>query len=234
LVRNLKIKIVSVYFNYGSSGVYKRLAKVWEYSLKKNTPDADVELIKVDPPKLKNIRKRSCISNTHKLKIWEDCIEKYNCPILFMDCDILVLGDMLKPFEEDFDIAYTKRSSTLPFNGGVLYTKPTEKTKKFMRLYLEVNNEMLKNPLFHQAYRRKYGGMNQSAFGYLLEKESSQLTIKALPETWNLCEKLDRIPKDTKAIHVKSRLRRVCMSGIKEPNTLQAYRLWNQYEEEAS
>lgn len=228
----MQSKIISVYFDYRNRSTYKKLSDIWLYSLKKNTPSADVELIKISAPDTRNSIKKSFSSNTCKLDVWVDCIDRYDCPILFMDCDMLVLDNVLEPFNKDFDIAYTLREHKLPFNGGVLYYKPTTAAKKFMHRYRDVNNKMFKNPGFHKAYRRKYAGMNQAAFGYMLEEESKKVNIAKLPDIWNLCEKWNNMPVDTKAVHVKSALRRACLGNQPDRFTKQAFAIWKKYEKE--
>jgi len=235
------VKIVSVYFDYNNMDNYKRLAEVWEYSARKHNPGATVELIKGEAPKKRDRQKDSWIYNDYKLIKWVEVATSTEEPLILMDADMLVIGDMTDVFELDFDICYTERTkSNFPLNGGVLFIRPTAKAKKFMQEWLELDKRMLKSHSMYFQYRVKYGGMNQASFGFMIEQRKKIARIATVPCTkYNLCDEEWRgIEDDTRAIHIKGLLRRVCL-GAKRPVNKQAFlqfekclQLWKQYEAE--
>jgi len=210
------LKIVSVQFDYRGVNKYNILSKVFEYSVRKNCPNAELELLKVKPPETRRkARSKSFASNTLKLGLWLDVLKKTDDNVVFMDCDMIVLKDVSEAFNYDFDIGYTVRTnSSIPFNGGVVFVKNTKKAIKFIETWKEINKQMYDNYTFHMPYRNKYAGMNQASFGYLLEKKNYDAKLKPFKcDIWNACDDNWRnISKDTKVIHVKGGLRRSVLS----------------------
>lgn len=231
------MKIVSVVFDYPThSHKYSKMAKVWEYSIKKVMPDVTVELIKIDPPHWEV--KKSYTSNTVKLDLWYKSLEATNENIIFMDCDMFVLGEMESAFDNDFDIGYTKRTKCrIPYNGGVVFCKNTNAAKDFILLWKEINYKMFKDPKFHRHWHDKYAGMNQSAFGYILEKCNFKAKLKEFPcKIYNACceDWLGINQETTKAVHVKSRLRRdVFDSCMSQTRYRKAVTMWYRLAKEA-
>jgi hypothetical protein len=97
---------------------------------------------------------------------------------------------------------------------------------------------MLANQLEHQAWRRKFGGISQAAFGYLLDTGAAKsLALKAVPcAIWN-CE--DSTwgtfnPSITRIVHLKSTLRRVVFHmGPSVPSLKLLAQLWRKLEAKA-
>lgn len=203
-------------FDYRGVNKYSVLSKVFEHSVKKYCPDAELELLKVKPPELKRkARSRSFASNTLKLGLWLDILKKTDDNVIFMDCDMIVLKDISEAFNYKFDIGYTVRTrSPIPFNGGVVFVKNTPNAIKFIELWKEINRQMYEDYTFHMPYRTKYAGMNQASFGYLLEKKKYDAKVKKFNcDIWNACDDNWRdISKDTKVIHIKGGLRRTVLS----------------------
>lgn len=227
------MKIVSVQFDYPGQNRYDKLAQVLTYSIKKNCPNADFELIKLKAPDIKKkIKSKSFASNTLKLEYWLKALKETTDNIIFIDCDMLVLGDLSSAFLSDFDIGYTKRtSSRIPYNGGVVFVKNTPQAIEFIELWNKINKKMYNDYSIHRPWRDKYAGMNQAAFGYVLEKEKYNAKLKSFPcAEWNACvEDWVKINDNTKIVHVKGGLRRAVI-GQRPGNGYQYRRailLWN-------
>lgn len=214
--RKMKLKIVSVQFDYRGVNKYSILSKVFEHSVKKNCPNAELEMLKVKPPELQRRSKsKSFASNTLKLELWLDVLKNTDDNVVFMDCDMIVLKDISEAFNYDFDIGYTVRTnSSKPFNGGVVFVKNTLNAIKFIELWKEINRRMYNDYTFHMPYRTKYAGMNQASFGYLLEKKNYEAKLKKFRcDIWNACDDNWRnISIDTKVMHIKGGLRRTVLS----------------------
>lgn len=197
-------------------------------------PDANIIERRVAAPPVKS--KRCFASNTLKLAIWQKEMEKLPDGefICFADCDMLLLKSPEDVFSHDFDIAYTERlRKSPPVNGGIVFAKNTEKARQFMMKWHEVNDKMYANPSFHNHYRQKYAGMNQAAFGWLLEHPKEYTAkLKSVPcKTYNSCNETWHIIDDnTMMIHIKGELRKTCIDGIvRLPSTRAAAEKWNQY-----
>ena len=206
------MKIVSVQFDYGGLQSYKKLSQVFAYSVKKNCPDADLELINAKPPEIKRkIRSKSFATNTLKIKLWLNALRSTTDDVVFMDCDMIVLKDISSAFKNDFDIGYTKRTgSRIPYNGGGVFVKNTPAAIKFIELWKEINDKMYNDYTFHHTYRNKYAGMNQAAFGYIMETGGYKTKLKKFScDIWNACvENWPKINDETRIVHIKGALRR--------------------------
>lgn len=215
------MKIVTVAFDYDSAGRYGRLAQVLEQSVKENCPSAEFELISIPAPKVLS-HKRCYESNTVKLEVWLKKLKEYQGDMVFLDCDMMVLGDLSPIFAEpNFDVAYTIRdgrySNKLPMNGGAVFVRYTPAGVDFIEKWNKVNADMYADILKtggrngHIYYRQRFAGMNQAAFGYLTTsgKVKFNARLKQLPcSIWNACiEHWRGVNASTKIVHVKGGLR---------------------------
>ena len=168
-----EMKIISVQFDYLGLRKYNILSRVLEYSIKKNCPDADLEMLRINPPG-RYPTKRCFAANTLKMQKWIEIMEKTNDDIVFLDCDMLVLQDISDIFNNDFDIGLTVRGNgSIPYNGGVVFAKNTKDAHSFMHLWNKTNIELYNDSKKHNYWRntKGYAGMNQAALGYLLEEK---------------------------------------------------------------
>lgn len=223
-------KIVTVQFDYNSDD-YKRLLDVFLYSIRKNTP-YEVDVLTLEAPD-RDGQSRSFDSNTAKLDAWVNYFKDKQGQYVLMDCDMLVLKPFHEVFEREFDIGYTYRGRP-PFNGGVVYVNVNKYSLKLLRDWRDVNKKMYKDWGFHREYRTKYTGMNQAAFGYLLEN-NPDCNIEAFPcRIYNACDNHWRTLSDrAKVIHYKSELRRASLGHKFAPWLDKLILLWRQYEKES-
>jgi hypothetical protein len=230
--------IVTVQFDYSGDQRYTQLCDVFEYSLKKNFPDARLHKIKLSPNPhwSRETIKRGFHSNKIKLDAWAKAMEEIkDDKLIFMDCDMLVLDDLSSAFNSDFDIGVTYRTRCrMPFNGGVVFVRNNERSKEFFRMWGETDERMYKDKKFHNPWRRIYAGINQAAFGYLYENQNLfSAKIKEFPcAIWNACLE-DRYTDDMKVIHVKSQVRKSCFSKYPveaiEIEYREQVRVWREY-----
>ena len=240
----MNVKIVTVQFNYPKElrrTPYDKLYETFKKSIQQNAPNCELVELKPQAPEVNaSLQKISFTSNTLKLKLWCDYLETATEPTIFADCDMLCLRDPVTAFETDapFDIGFTERhgdyNRRLPINGGIIFANPTDSTKQFFRRWYEVNCIMLANKNIHRNYHDKYGGINQSAFGYMLEAEPKEhnAELKAFPTRiynavdcdWHL------INDKTMFVHYKSALRRAVLHGSSGHTRMQrAIDLWHYY-----
>ena len=245
-IKKPEIILFADVFDFRESNAYAVLAQVWEKSAILNNPNAKVILNKRKAPDTHGTPKRCMISNTVKINDWVNVMNQYpDDYIVFMDCDMLVLKDLAHVFDKDFDVAVTKHSiGSLPYNGGVVFVKNTQKAKDFMRLWADVNLKMFKDRTYHGKYIKKYAGMNQAAFGaviteykhkFYFDKENhndKQSHVLNLPcSIYNLCRGYwPMVNTDSYIVHIKSELRQACLWDRPSKETEACYRLWKKFE----
>jgi len=232
------MQIVTVQFNYPNRSNYKKLLNVFEYSCKKNMPDATFNKICIEAPENKTSRALNFKYNTVKLRLWTEFLEntkdKY---VILADCDMLALKSAGYAFKHDFDIAYTERTriSRIPMNGGIVFVKVNKRSIAFFREWLRVNVKMFKDPAFHQRYRKKWAGMNQAAFGYMLEQKREIANIKKFyTKEFNAVDcDWPTVDNKTVFLHCKSKLRKMVLHE-KPINKAykKCYDLWHKYNKE--
>jgi len=215
LERNIKqMKIISDIFDYPGDDRYTKLAAVLEYSIKKNSPNTPFELIKTQAPKTFN-RKQCFASNNHKLQVWLDAMERIQDDIIFLDCDMVVLRDLSDAFQGDFDVAITAlcdKGERLPYNGGTVLVRNTEKARAFMREWMKIDLLFYENEIEHCKYRNIYAGMNQASLGKLLEIGAVGAKVVEFDcHEWNWCRDRWAWPicgPGPRILHVKSQTRK--------------------------
>jgi hypothetical protein len=218
------MKIITVCFNNDNNKLYTRLMDVFKFSAKKYMPDVEIIEIKKDVPVNNSGRPDRYFLNHLKLQCWVDEFEKLNEETIFCDCDLLFTNTIEDAFNFDFDIAYTESTNKkrVPFNLGILFAKPTENAKLFLHKLLEIDGIMLNNRKFHAMWSKTYLGINQAAFGYMLDhyaEDIQELKIhKLITRTWNAinCDwSKVNLDSDTKVIHYKGPLRRALIENSK-------------------
>jgi len=223
----------------GRTDVYHELFEVFKQSVKENIPEAEIVELHVESVKEGNLNTRSLYTNHQKLLAWAEYAKEMTEDVIFIDCDMLILGDLFEVFNlYSFDIAITARSKTerIPFNGGVVFVRNTDKAKSFMKRWAEVDTQMFNNPIFHRKYKKKYQGMNQSALGYLYEEEKHLAVIETVPcsrynalnKEWLLIKKDTPKEKMPLAVHFKGSLRRHLFNNTSS-KIYYVIDLWKQY-----
>ena len=234
------MKIITVQFNYRNT-MFERLLTAFRNSINLHMPETGLTeyIYDFDKTRTNLDRCSSVITNTFKLDKWVEILENETENICLTDCDMLMVNPIDDVWNYDFDVAYTARrryketGQGIPYNGGVVFIRPNERSINFFKRWAEINREMVYDPAFHAEWRKKYAGMNQSAFGYIIEKEKDICDFKELPcPIWNsVDESWTELNNDTKMVHIKSKLRRCCMGTNKTNASLQrVVDLWEWYE----
>ena len=197
----------TVYFSHPTKKQFFYMLEVLKLSFQENMPESRLEVHLVKPP-IKGGKSWTITANNHKLPLWNDIVQSATEPVALIDCDMMLLGDISDVFDEDYDVAYTVRPGPLPFNAGAMFVRPTEPARDYFTRWLAINNKMYSDVHFHGAYRRKYGGLNQAAMGYLLEQNEYHAKVRTLPgRKYNACHGQWGVPEN-KLVHIKDKLRR--------------------------
>jgi hypothetical protein len=218
------MRIVTVAFNYPPERMrpdYLRLLDVFESSVHKHIPHANLIVRRIDPPDTTGVQKFSFLSNNYKLKVWaQEMAAAYDAKedVIICDADMLCTNDPSSVFDHEFDIAYTVRGpeSRIPLNGGVVFAHPTDEAYIFFQDWVETDAKMYEDHLgtngrkIHGKWRQKYAGLNQASFGYLLETNVGDVNFMPLPTVIYNAVDTDwhAITSETCFVHIKSQLRK--------------------------
>lgn len=215
----LFVKIITVQFNFpveNNRADYEVLLNVFRESCRRTMPNAKFVEVMIPAPTIPEGGNISFLSNTVKLREWRKQIDQATENVILADCDMLALKSAEEVFDLDFDIAYTERTKTghLPLNGGIIFVKPTEMAREFFAAFEYWNQAMYEDAKFHEKWREKYRGMNQAAFGYLLETNVHGAKVIGVP-----CQKYNAVNNDwhnidgeTCFVHFKSELRKMILA----------------------
>lgn len=224
---------------------FARMAKVFEATARQHCPGWDLNVRQIEEVEIDRHRSagKGHVANTQKLEEWNAVVQAApaGARLLLIDADTFFTNPIDDIWDQDFDIAYTTRYADLPFNLGVMFLRVSDPVRAIFADFAKINREMLTDEAAHDLYRHRFGGMNQSAFGRLLETEAARaLNIVTLPcREWN-CEDsawstFD--PSLTRIVHVKSALRRALFDGtpaaFRKPGVASLVSLWRKLEETA-
>lgn len=224
------MKLFTVMFDVDKSKTWSRLLNVFRESVRLHMPD--VELIEKIIPAPNQVpgKSASITYNTVKLGLWNDYIQEATEDTILIDCDMLCLRSAQHIFKRKFDIAFTFTGLTkgVPLNGGVVFVKPTSRSREIMNSWVNINSRMYDNPEYYHKYSGKYLGINQSALGAMLAtgmlddiKRLSTLECNAVGLDWG------KIDDKTIFVHIKSELRNALMTATEPAGHLKkAMQLW--------
>ena len=233
------MRIESIWFG---NGIYERMARVFLATAQQHCPDWKINLRNVGVRDLDRHPRAliSHVANTQKMEEWNEIVQRApnGSRLLLVDADTFFTRGITDVWRTRFDIAYTVKDSRFPFNSGVVFVRANLRVKAFFRAWTEINSEMLLDARSHSPWRQKYGGINQAAFGRMLESDAARkVRIIGLPcQEWN-CEDSSWAnfdPERTRIVHVKSALRRAIFSGCvlsaRKPGVAAMADLWRQHE----
>lgn len=180
------------------------------------------------------------LGNSLKLASWADALDHLpnGLRVVLMDADLLVRAPLDPLWEMDFDLAITKRpeSARYPFNCGVVALRLSNVTRAAIRLWQQIDAGLFRNRAVLSRLRAKYGGMNQSALGWLLENgKLDVLNLRWIPcAEWNCEDSSWSDSEGARIVHFKDNLGR-CALGHRTnltPNVQELADEWRQAEKE--
>lgn len=211
------MQIVTVCFDYEERPEFGKLLDVFRHSVHRLMPTAEFIELRPTPPPIEGHRVPGFLDNTFKLAQWVEFMDKTKDNVIFSDCDMLALQDASRAFDQDFDIAYTgcPDGYKVPLNGGIVMAKPTAAARAFLHEMKRVNDMMFDYPAFHEQWRAKYAGMNQAAFGCLLETRPELAKLHRFDtREWNAIDcDLRLMDNRTVFLHMRQTLRNNVLAG---------------------
>lgn len=218
-----------------------RMARVLNYSARQHCAAWDIQVreIPADRPKHRYAN-ASHGANTRKLEAWTTLVQAApdGAEILLLDVDTFLTRPLDDLWTMSFDLAYTVRQDyNRPLNSGVVAMRVSDPVRAFIQHWAHENRRMYDDRAYHAVWKRKYGGINQAAFGKLLEQDyaapATGLNLLPLPcLEWN-CEDSSWAqfdPDRTRLVHVKSALRRAVFQSPVGTHLRELARLWRSLE----
>lgn len=195
-------------------GEFQVLADALEESVRRNFPAADLQMWRCPPPPLDGLP-AACAHNAEKLRLWERAFLNTQNETILIDADTLVMDDLSSAFDQSYDVAYTERpdGSRHRLNGGVVFLRPTDRARDFMRRWVERDDALVASRPVAGRASHSYGGVNQASLCELLDSGGSYAETVALPcGVWNsVDETWASFGEHTKVLHIKSALRRAAI-----------------------
>lgn len=235
------MKIVTTVFEYSRKPYnYREMHRVFKESCKKHIPTVEFVTIPIyGVTDQKDGKRPGCWSNTVKLREYVRFIDKVNDDVILADCDMLCLQDARHAFEGEFDIGVTMKGddhkTRCVVNGGIIFVKNTEAAKEWMREFQRINDKMYADEMFHNVWKKKYYGMNQTAMGYMLEMYDKAIVKEFPTQVWNNCDvNWANINDETVFVHIKSMLRDAIFSGVGYSDYEIAMKAWYEYQKEGA
>lgn len=236
-------RLVSVWFD-GDSHQYPRLARVLDFTARRHCPSWEIDVRRIEEPKIHGNLGRFAGDNHRKLEEWVAAVDVApdGTGVLLLDADTFVCRPLDDLWDLDFDFAYTVRppGARLPINAGVIAVRAGDRSRRFLHAWLDRDLAFLRRPDGDMKdWRKRYGGQNQASLGATLTvgfNPVPDLAVSALPcETWN-CEDLcwSTFSPETRIVHVKSALRMDIFNLGLAPRVKHLSDLWKALESEAA
>ena len=183
---------------------YERLRIVWERSAQEAMTGVPRKIIQLTPPEDTGREDDITYADTAVMQWVLD--NRRDCVVT--DIDMMFTGNMMDVFKRQFDIAVTKRDYRAPYNSGVWYFRNTAGGRAFVKLWLRETWRMFNN----EAKRANpgHGGLDQASLFKAIKKTKAKV-IELPCELYNAEQTCwAELHPDVRAIHIKSKLRRVC------------------------
>lgn len=213
---------------------FARMARVIERSAAKHLPHWTIEVERCEPPA--TMRLDSFGSNTFKLGQWVKQVRALpdGAELLLIDSDCLIARPVDDAFDLPFEVAVTRKAEHVrqfPHNCGVVFVRGGAIARAFFERWQEVNDRFYRDKDEHRPYERKYGGINQAAFGYMRERGELTGVIDLPAQKYNACYDplWSTAMAEASIIHYKSQLRNAAFTSPRPGPYLPLINLWRSY-----
>lgn len=245
-------RLISCFFcPAGEPRAWERFARVLETTARRHNPAWSIEVAEIPMEPRAGGLDGYYRANTLKLDYWvaQVLAATNGDELALLDADMMVLGPLDDVWRQPFDLAITMRDLRepsvraivhgFPLNAGVVFLRISSRVRDFIAAWGQENRRMLEDRPHHHRWQRRYGGINQSALGFLRENGGlAGLEVAELPcAIWN-CEDASWKsfdPERTRIVHVKGGLRRAVLGiGRGSVTCRPLAALWQSLEMEAA
>lgn len=211
---------LTVYTAYFGDKHWHKLARVLRLSVEENCPNTRFVWAELSWPKPRPLLAGHAVRNLAKQRAWNAVVQEAETPLVLMDTDTMVLGDLRPAFrlrsgQMPWDIGLTKRPGAHLINGGVVFVRPTDSARAWFAKLTELMGALLDDPEACSRGVEDWGGAQQAAMADMLDKHNGRGIVHLLPcAVWNSTRQTwKEFGPETRVVHVNSRLRRLCFAG---------------------
>ena len=203
------------------------------------------------------VRGRRALCKIEELQSLVNCLRSGD-RLIIADVDLYFLDDPFKAFDEDFDFAVTTRCHEYryPVNGGVFFIRISEKTRKFVKFYLEQCKEPSWPPLLsfrksvrHYSYNPDWEIGQDFLCAAWIDRDNLDIKLVDVGPEYNYCPNTDVYGitkanemienaykyKLAKVLHLKSELKlNIYNEFMEDAITKRCNGKWNWYESNAA
>lgn len=209
----MKYGIYASYFENTLAGehhkayIYQALVKAFRKSVRKNT-NAVLYIEKSDESRINRKLRDWFANNELKARMWAEYAQRMTRPTVFMDCDIIVLDDLVNGFQSS-GITITRRPDKSWFNSGAIWAMPTPEVKAMFARWHEEVEYLYKNESELKRSSRHHVGLHQTSFIRLLERDQIGCEVKVIDgNVWNSTRSCwSNFGPHTKVLHATKVLR---------------------------
>ena len=230
------MRIITAFFD--RKGKYGRLLRVFLRSARAVMPGVEVQVVKTKAPGQTGDKKRD-----HHLDTLAGFLAKayaaldVTVPTVVCDADLLFLRSVESAFDEEFDVAITRRDARCPFNSGVFFVRPTEAARRFVEDWIAESVRVFDGWPGNDAEVHEQAGIDQAALARVLKvTEANVLMLPCV--VWNACQgDWANVTDETRVVHVKSGLRQAVVGSYRRakrrrlsPPIERLVQVWRTYE----
>jgi hypothetical protein len=218
--------------NHNSADVYAKCLDAFRRSAGQNSGAANIRIVERDPNEIDNSNGNAWwASNLLKSDTWASMAADMVRPTVFMDVDIIILGNLANGFQRDITI--TRRASNSWFNSGAVWAMPTPEVKDVFTRWHETAVHLYQHPAELRAASRMHVGLHQTSFIKMLIAGDIWPSVGVLPgDHWNATRACwSNVGTATRVIHATKKLRLEIFADrdpVQWSRAVKEYRKWIQ------
>lgn len=207
-----------------SAGYYARLRRVFERSAAAVMPGVEIEVLELGPrPGTRQDAMADCF-----VAAAERAIE-VGGEVTVCDLDLMFLREIESAFAAPFDVAYTVRTTSLRYNTGLWFMRPSG--RRFVERWVAWTRKIQASPRMWRVELAAFGGIDQLALHFTVSEGGAEL-LELPCQEWNATQsEWAAVDSLTRVVHVKSALRRAAlgMERLSDPSLaplVEQFRRW--------
>lgn len=238
------MRIATALFTNEESENYERFVPVLARTAAIHCPGAEFRVhrsegVDEQVKKTGKDRKWVFVRNAEKTRIHNEIVHAADdgeC-LCLIDADTMILRDLSPVWLQPFDLAYTVKPPEAEYcvNSGVVFVRVSPITKAFYAAWYETVLRMLTDEPLHRQWKKRWGGINQAALGWMLSNSCGLRTAELPCEVWNCCKEGwgDAIGR-ARVVHLLEPLKKACVKNAGTNGAIgELAKLWQEHERAA-
>lgn len=192
---------------------YERMVTVMRRSVHQHNPQATVILERLQKPEDRGPDEDTGYFLT-QLRQWSEMVATAWDELLLLDADMLCRGDLSDGWQ-DAPVAVTTREGDQKYNCGAMFVRPTGAVAAFFMQWLTYTRALTQRDDSGDGPRHEWGSLDQAALAMMIDSDMAICDVAEIPcQQWNACQQnWSSVTDDTRLVHIKGKLRDVCLSG---------------------